>query len=256
MSKSKGNVIDPQDVLERFGAEPFRLWTAVEGNLEKTDFRCSFDRIEGTKKTLTKLWNVTRFVSMFQIEKDAEIKLLESDEWITEELNELMSFADERYKNYDFHTPVAKVKHFIWETFASHYIELVKNRAYNQEGQFTKEEQNGAIYTLHHCVENILRLLYPVVPLITYRLYNDLFEKDLNSESFPAPQKRYKPEFTTDELESLNSSLWKIKKDAKISLKAPIKSAVIPEKFKGIERDFAAMHRIEKLDFGELKVDV
>ena len=251
MSKSKGNVIDPQDMLEKFGAEPFRLWTAVEGNLEKTDFRCSFNRIEGTKKTLTKLWNVTRFVSMFPLEKDAEIKLTESDKWITEELNQLILYANERYKNYDFHNPVARTKHFIWETFASHYIELIKNRAYNQDGQFSKEEQNGAIYTLHNCLENILRLLYPVIPMITYKLYIELFEKDLNIEPFPEPKDRYELEFTADELESLNSSIWKIKKDANISLKAPIERAVIPEKFKGIEGDFAAMHRIENLSYGD-----
>ena len=60
MSKSKGNIIDPKDVLNKYGAEPFRLWAAVEGNLDKTDFRCSFERIEGATKTLTKLWNVSK----------------------------------------------------------------------------------------------------------------------------------------------------------------------------------------------------
>lgn len=257
MSKSVGNVIDPKEVLDRFGAEPFRMWTAVEGNLEKTDFRCSFKRIEGTKKTLTKLWNVVRFVSMFSLEKDAKTKLFESDKWITEELNQLISYTDERYKNYDFHNPVSRIKHFIWETFASHYIELVKNRAYNQEGRFSREEQNGAVSTLHNCLENILRLLYPVIPMITCKLYMELLGKDLNLVSFPRPKNRYKPKFTADELESLNSSIWKIKKDMNISLKAPIKRAVIPEKFKGIEKDFVAMHRIENLVYGKtIKVDI
>jgi valyl-tRNA synthetase len=193
---------------------------------------------------------------MFPLEKDSKVKLLESDEWITEELNELITYANERYKNYDFHNPATKIKHVIWETFASHYLELIKNRVYNQEGQFTEEEQNGAIFTLYHCLENILRLLYPVIPMITYKLYNDLFEKDLNSQPFPAPEKRYEPKFTTEELESLNSAIWRIKKDANVSLKAPVKSAVIPEKFKGIERDLAAMHGIENLEFGELKINI
>ncbi len=193
---------------------------------------------------------------MFPLEKCAKIKLLESDEWITEELNQLILYTGERYKNYDFHNPVSKIKHFIWETFASHYIELVKNRAYNQEGQFSKEEQNGAIYTLHNCLENILVLLYPVIPMITYKLYMELLGEDLNLASFPAPKSRYKPKFTGDELEGLNSSIWKIKKDMNVSLKAQIKMAVIPEKFKGIEKDFAAMHGIENLTYGTFKIDV
>lgn len=257
MSKSIGNVIDPKDVLDRFGAEPFRMWTVVEGNLENTDFRCSFDRIEGTKKTLTKLWNVARFVSMFQLKKDSKIKLSDSDKWITEELSRLILFSDDGYKNYGFHGPVSKIKHFIWETFASHYIELVKNRAYNQDDKFSTEEQNGAIYTLHYCLETILKLLYPVVPMITYKLYLELYGKDLNLSSFPVPEKRYKLKFNLEELEGLNGHFWKIKKEMNISLKAPIRGAVIPEKFKGIEKDFSAMHRIEKLDFGKsIEVDV
>ncbi|MEE8400879.1 MAG: class I tRNA ligase family protein, partial [Candidatus Hydrothermarchaeaceae archaeon] len=152
--------------------------------------------------------------------------------------------------------PTSRIKHFIWETFASHYLELVKNRAYNQEGRFSKEEQNGAIYTLNNCLENILKLLYPVIPMITYKLYMELLGEDLNLASFPEPKERYEPKFTTDELEGLNSAIWKIKKDLKISLKAPIKRAVIPENFRGIEKDFAAMHQIENLAYGDFKVDV
>ena len=68
MSKSIGNVIDPHEVIEKFGAEPFRLWCALEGNLEKDDLRCSFERINSTTKTLTKLWNVANFISQFSMD--------------------------------------------------------------------------------------------------------------------------------------------------------------------------------------------
>ncbi len=138
MSKSLGNVIDPKDILQRFGAEPFRLWAAIEGNLTKTDFRCSYERIEGTKKTITKLWNVARFISMFPPVKEFDYSHLnEADRWIIEELNGLIEYTRASYEGYDFHGPATRIKHFIWETFASHYLELVKNRAYNKDRDFS-----------------------------------------------------------------------------------------------------------------------
>ncbi|MEM4264156.1 MAG: valine--tRNA ligase, partial [Candidatus Woesearchaeota archaeon] len=191
MSKSIGNVIDPKDVLDKFGAEPFRLWAVIEGNLTKTDFRCSFERIEGAGKTLTKLWNIARFVSMFP-EPEGKIKLTELDKWIIQETNNLIKLAKNNYEQYDFHTPATAIKNFIWETFASHYIELVKNRAYNEGNKFSKEEQNGGLYALHYCLDVLLHLLAPILPMITQKIYQELRGKDIHFEKFPEIKKEYK----------------------------------------------------------------
>jgi len=153
MSKSKGNVIHTKDILDKFGAEPFRLWTAVEGNLEKTDFRCSFERIEGAGKSIVKLWNVAKFISMFE-QKGEEIELLETDKWILNELGQLIHAANDSYAKYDFHNPAIKIRHFLWDTFASHYLEMVKQRVYNDNESFTEAEQQAAIHTLHTCLRN------------------------------------------------------------------------------------------------------
>ena len=252
MSKSKGNVIDPKKVMDMHGAEPFRLWSAIEGNLEKTDFRCSFERIQGAGKTLTKLWNVVRFISMFPEPKEG--KLMELDKWIIQELNELVRFSTERYELYDFHNPAIRLKHFIWETFASHYLELVKNRAYNENKQYTKEQQNAALKTLHYCVEIMLRLLAPIIPFITSKLYNELKGKDIHSTKFPEIDKEYKVEFKTAELEELNSAVWKMKKDKGKSLKDAVKELTVGKKFKSIEKDLKQMHNAEKIKYGKTKI--
>jgi len=250
MSKSKGNIIDPKDVIDRFGAEPFRLWAAIEGNLTQTDFKCSFERIEGTGKTLTKLWNVARFISMFPAPKQRPKNLTETDSWILSEINDIMKLARAGYEKYDFHNTVTKTKSFIWDTFASHYIELVKARAYNQDGHFSKKEQESAMWTLHTVLDTTLKLLAPVVPFITYRIFKDLRGRDIHLADFPEPVKAGNAKFKTDDLMSLNSRIWKLKKDRGLSLREQVKSATIPSEFKGIESDLKQAHNIKSLKYG------
>jgi len=254
MSKSLGNIIDPQDAIKRFGAEPFRLWAAVEGNLEETDFRCSFERIEGAGKSINKLWNVARFISMFpRVKKPSKLTAL--DIWIIKELNSLVIYSKGRYEHYDFHNPPTKIKHFLWETFASHYIELVKSRAYNQNSVFTKEEENSARFTLHSCLGMILKLLAPITPLVTYKIYHELEGKDIHQETFPLATKINKQEFTTEKLVELNSTIWKAKKDKGFSLKEGVHSLTLPQKFKPLQKDLMAAHNAKKISFGkELKI--
>ena len=250
MSKSKGNMIDPKEVLDKYGAEPFRLWAAIEGDLTKQDFRCSFERIDGAAKTITKLWNVARFISMFEKPKKPD-HLLELDKWIIAEINELVKLARNCYENYDFHLPAVKLKHFLWETFASHYIELVKPRAYNQDGRFNKQEQDSAWYTLHYCLEILLKLLAPILPFITYKIYNILNNKDIHFEKFPEIQEVEKADFTVAELIELNSKVWKYKREKGLSLKDEVLNVTLPEKFKFAERDIIAAHNIKNLTYGK-----
>ncbi len=255
MSKSVGNVIDPQEILKRYGAEPFRLWCAIEGNLDRQDFKCSYERVDGAGKTLTKLWNVAKFVSMFP-KPEGKIELLETDKWIISEMNSIIREARARYEKYDFHNPAAALKNFLWETFASHYLELVKGRAYNDSKRFTKEQQNGALFTLHYCLENMLKLLSPIIPFITYRIYNELEGKNIHVEEFPKPLEQEAVEFTKEELTDLNSQIWKAKKDNSLSLKAEITEITLPDKFKKIEKDLTEAHSIKKISYGELSIKI
>lgn len=255
MSKSAGNGIDPKDILDRFGAEPFRLWAALEGNLEKTDFRCSFERIEGSGKTISKLWNVAKFISMFKESDyktmaDAEPHLTELDRWILNEANLLIISCHDRYPHYDFHNPTVGIRHFIWEEFASQYLELVKNRAYNQNNEFPRAQQHAAIFTLNHVMDALLKMLAPVLPMITYKIYKELHGKDIHFEPFASQWKIYEGlTLTTEDITSLNSYIWKSKKDNGKSLKDEVKKLVIEEKFRMIQHDIMSAHNIKHLNF-------
>lgn len=253
MSKSLGNIIDPQDVIKKFGAEPFRLWCALEGDITTSDLRCSYERIESAGKFLTKLWNIARFVSSFPSPRGRK-SLQPLDLWILEELNSLVDYARKEYERFDFHKPMTRLRNFVWETFASHYLELVKNRAYNESGRFKKEEQNAALYTLNHVLDTVLLLISPVAAFSSHRIYHDIRGKRIEHEPFPEPLRfRGKPPgFTTRELMALNSRIWKRKKGKGLSLKSEVSYAMLHSRFKPIESDLRETHRIQNLEWGKL----
>ena len=241
MSKSLGNVIDPQYVLDRYGAEAFRLWVFLEGDITKGDIRCSFQRIEGTSKFLTKLWNIARFISMFPQSKD--VKLTPTDKWIVSELNKLVEDCRKSYENFNFFMAANKIRDFVWNVFADHYIEMIKARAYG-EG-FNKLEQKSAQFTLHLVLNTALKLLSPIVPFITDYTWRELYgKKSIHIEEFPKISGDNKLIKFTKKILEFNSKVWNEKKYLKVSLKDEIKME-IPKELKPFEKDLRAMHNIK-----------
>jgi valyl-tRNA synthetase len=254
MSKSKGNGIDPHEVLQKFGPGAFRTWCAVEGNLDKNDFRCSMQRIENAGKLLEKLWNVSKFVSMFELTKEEEknIQLMEIDKWILKEVQELVKEAKKGYEEYDFHNPVVRILNFIRDEFASHYVEIVKRRAYNNDEntKFSKSERNAAVKTLRDSLKTILELLYPVNPALTHFIYEQLYSESILEKTFPQ-EKKIESRINTPAVIEFNSAVWKAKKDNELSLKDAIAKAVAPEELSSVEKELKATHNIIELKFGK-----
>lgn len=250
MSKSKGNGIDPNEILNKFGAESFRLWIVNEGNIDSTDLRCSFDRIEGAAKTITKLWNASRFISSFDYDPKAKYELMDADKWIISEIDKLVLSTDKCYSEYDFHNPSLLLKHFLWDTFSSHYLEIVKRRAYGESLEFTKEQTAGAIFTLNYVLQRLLQLLSPVIPIITYKIYNDLYGQNIHKTAYPSTM-NISSEYSEADIEQYNAFIWKYKKDNNISLKDGIKSVTVPAKYKSLEKDMVGLHSIGKIEYGD-----
>ncbi len=173
MSKSKGNAIDPLPVIQKMGADTFRFWSASEIN-HGYDFRCNEQKIESTKKFLSKLWNVSRFLSSFPVIETGSPSA--SDKWILSELDKLVIECKKGYDEYNFFVPAIAIREFTWNVFAAHYIEMVKARAYGID--FSDEERDGAIFTLHKTLSTILKLLAPITPFITEHLWNVLYSEN------------------------------------------------------------------------------
>lgn len=248
MSKSRGNYIDPPEILDNYGAESFRLWAVSEGNLDQKDFKCSAESVKAEQKTLNKLWNVSKFVSLFKKVEETESKFNDLDLLLKKEINSLVKEVDSLYNKYDFHMAIMKTKSFLWTTFSSHYLELVKNRAYNENEKYSKQEQNGAIDTLRYALEKLLYLFYPIIPFTTNRILDALFEKDILTLNFPETED-FESSLSFEDVETLNNSVWKFKKENNLSLKDSIENINLLEKYKVIESDIKNTHSIQNINY-------
>ena len=239
MSKSKGNAIDPLPVIQNLGADTFRFWSASEIN-HGYDFRCNEQKIESTKKFLSKLWNVSRFLSSFPVIKSGTPT--DVDKWILSELNKLVLECKKGYEQYNFFVPAIALREFTWNLFAAHYIEMVKARAYGIG--FSDDERDAAIFTLHKILSTILKLLAPITPFITDHLWQTLYsnesihkEKQAEYESVEDMTK-----FTKQIIE-FNSKVWNEKKSKNLSLKDSI-DIPVPDILEAFKKDFKSMHNL------------
>jgi len=239
MSKSLGNAVDPREVLKESGAEAIRFWAAIEGDLSKSDLKVSKEKIHAERKTLNKLLNISRFVQMF--EKPKKPKLADLDKLFIDYIEDMTKRFEKCFDKYDFHNPSLELRNFIWEVFASHYIELVKSRAYNQEKKFTEQESNSAKHTLHFLLERFLYLAYPIIPQITTTIAQEK-NIDLLKSEWPKTKKPSLDSSLIKKIMKFNSEVWKKKKDAAISLRDSIQGIKIPKELKAFEKDLKVCH--------------
>ena len=239
MSKSKGNAIDPLPIIETLGADSFRFWSASEVN-HGYDFRCNEQKILTTRKFLSKLWNIARFISRLPDVQDAV--LTPTDTWILAELDRTVAECATGYGSYNFFVPATAVREFTRNVFAAQYIEMVKARAYGDG--FSAEEKNAAIHTLHLVLGTILKLLAPITPFITDYLWRALYSnQSIHKELLPQGPKPHKKDVQeiTQKITEFNSKIWNLKKSKGLSLKDTMQIE-IPPSLAPYKKDLKNMH--------------
>jgi valyl-tRNA synthetase len=234
MSKSLGNVIDPDEVVKKVGSDAFRLWIAGESTVGD-DFRINEEKIAGAGKFLQKLANVAAFVGKFD-QPQRPAKLHPADTWILGELDAVVKEAVAAYKELDVFRPANAVRSFVWNTFAPHYLEMVKGRAYNKDP--------AACWTLHEVVRKVLLLLAPIAPFSSHYYGKALYGLDVHRAAFPGPEGHRHNAETTAEIVAFNANVWKAKQEQKLSLGAPIAGIVIPSGLKEFEAELREMHKL------------
>ena len=252
MHKSKGNIVPPEPIFEKYGADTFRLWGASEAKLG-SNYRYSEDRVKGASKFLTKLWNIARFISSFPIVQEG-YRLESLDRIMLSELNSLVNNCAKDYEGTDFFGPATAIRNFTWNILADHYVEAVKARAYNLEQEFDERAQRGAWHTLHTCLETVLKLLAPICPFITEAIWRQIYSsQSIHLQKFPEKKVEWETDLAkvSGKFIEFNSSIWKFKKEHEMPLNQKIAEVYAPKELEALAMDLRAMHKIEKLKFEE-----
>ena len=175
MSKSKGNVVNPLQVMDEIGADAFRFTLAALAS-PGMDISLSEGRLRGYRQFVNKIWNVSRFVLMNLPEALRErpavppVRELETiHRWILHGVSELAREVTEALESYRFDVAADRLYHFIWHEYADWYIELVKPHL-----QAEGAERDRAVAVLMTVHDRVLRLLHPFMPFVTEELWQTL----------------------------------------------------------------------------------
>ncbi len=165
MSKSKGNVINPIDLTEKYGTDGLRMGLVV-GNTPGNAFSLSEDKIKGYKHFANKIWNITRFV-MSSAEETTTTQLLPEDQKLIDTLQTLVADVTKDIDEYRFYMAAEKIYHYIWHEFADIIIEESKP-ILNGSDLSKKQSRQAALQSL---LKTSITILHPFMPFITEELW-------------------------------------------------------------------------------------
>ncbi|WP_022727114.1 valine--tRNA ligase [Fodinicurvata sediminis] len=169
MSKSKGNIIDPLEMIDNYGSDSLRFTLAALA-VPGRDVKLDPSRVEGYRNFITKLWNAARFCLMNQAELPAGYDPANNstalNRWIVSEVCQLRSDIDTALENYRLDEAAGRLYHFIWHSFCDWYIEFAKPQLENVET--TAETRATMAWTMNA----LLRLLHPFAPFVTEELWS------------------------------------------------------------------------------------
>jgi valyl-tRNA synthetase len=170
MSKSRGNVVDPLEFIDKYGADALRF-TLARGSNPGKDQALAEDWIAGSRNFATKLWNATRFAMMNGATVEGPLPATESlsdiDKWVLSRLSETTTEFTTLVENYEFARACETIYHFAWDDLCDWYLELSKEA-------FASGNAGASQRVLGHVLDTLFRLLHPVMPFITETLWTTL----------------------------------------------------------------------------------
>ena len=170
MSKSRGNVVDPLEFIDKYGADALRF-TLARGSNPGKDQALAEDWIAGSRNFATKLWNATRFAMMNGATVEGPLPATESlsdiDKWVLSRLSETTTEFTALIESYEFARACETIYHFAWDDLCDWYLELSKEA-------FASGNAAASQRVLGHVLDTLFRLLHPVMPFITETLWTTL----------------------------------------------------------------------------------
>jgi len=260
MSKSKGNVVNPQEVMEEYGADALRYWAAGSKLGKDADYQKK-DLITG-RKFITKLMNASNFVFMnlkgYSGRKSKKLEKIDS--LFLQKLFNTSNKVRENYESYNISSARREIENFFWHDFCDNYLEIVKKRVYNEKG----DKKLSAQYTLYYSLLAILKMIAPIMPFITEEIYQKYYrktekDKSIHISKWPEEIKiGKKDEKIFDLMINIISKVRQEKSNAKKAMNSKIVLAIdkkTKEKLKDVLDDLGDVTCASEIKEGKFKVE-
>ena len=257
MSKSLGNVIEPEEPMKKYSADTIRQWAA--GGTLGDDYPFSWEECEHSQKFLTKLWNVAKFMEMHLADYDGKEpeNLNVIDKWMLSRLQVLVENCTVSLDQYMFNAPLADIRSYVWRDLADNYLEMVKHRLYKPD-IYGKDARKSAQYTLHTVINTLVKLLGPFTPFICDELRENLLKEDCaKNGKWPIAS----PGLVDKEAEAVGEivkdvvgQIRKYKSDKGVSLGSDLENVEITcgpdflEKIESVRQDVSGTGKIKNLE--------
>ncbi|MFJ4045482.1 valine--tRNA ligase [Microbacterium sp. NPDC089987] len=252
MSKSKGNVVTPADILDKHGSDAVRYWSASS----RLGMDAAFDpqnptQVKIGRRLAIKILNAAKFVLSFPVPEGAQVTHALDASMLTA-LDRVVREATTAYENYDQAKALEVTEAFFW-TFCDDYLELVKERAYDQRDV----NQASAALALRLALSTLLRLLAPIVSFATEEAWSWFEEGSIHTATWPEPLGIDGDAAVLSAASEALIGIRRAKTEAKASQKTPVASATISapaaklDALRAAADDLRAVGRIAELSFGE-----
>lgn len=263
MSKSLGNVIEPEDMIKKYSADALRYWAASSKLGDDLPFQDK-DLMTG-QKTVTKLWNASKFSMMhladYNNTPSTHLELM--DRWLLSKMNRMIVDCTENFEKYEYSKTKQDVDKFFWNALCDYYLEIIKDRIYNAEKRGV-EPRKSAQFTLYQSLITVIKMMAPIMPHITEAVYQMYFAekehcKSIHISEWPISNPKLideEAEKAGDIIIAIIAAVRKFKSENKVSLKKEIALTVeCPEEVKTIinsaKDDLLSTCNAVKFQFGK-----
>jgi len=225
MSKSLGNGVDPFDVIAKYGTDSLRYFLTTN-SAPGLDLRFDETKIESSWNYLNKIWNISRYVLMnlgddFK-ETDINPKALNlASKWILAKLNKVIANVDYNMEKYEFGEAARTLYTFVWDDFASWYVEISKVDLQSGDSNNIQMTKNVLVYVLR----SIVKMLHPFIPFITEEIYQALphTEASISISAWPKVNKAFDDENAVEAISNMIEIITAIRNERAKANKAPSK---------------------------------
>ncbi len=223
MSKSRGNFVQPEEAVEEYSADAFRQ-SLASGGRPGSDIQFRWKEVKRASKFMTKLWNIYRF-SASHITKDVydyedeapDLRL--ADRWILSKLSETADEVEEAMDEHRFDLALKELREFVWDDVADDYVEMVKGRLYEEDG----DGYEAVRWTLRTLIESVVVMFSPVAPFFSEEVYSGLRDESVNNADWPRVEVYDADALDAGELQAeIASSVRRWKSEEGIALNAEL----------------------------------